>query len=252
MPLLAWRGGATRTLPLACPARDAWTGDARLPCPARQDLPPALRQDEEERDAVSAPEDRPRSRCSARIRAALGVDARTARREAAVARPAQTHPRGTIPVARLSGWHGERMALFSRDAHQARRRCDAASPTPKEAVSAIASYLGADNLPPSLAHGDRRRTRRAALEGGLGHRARASDRPSRRDRAALSRAVVGAAETGTLVPRLGRRQSDDARLPSRDPHGPDRRRRYRRLLRGGVGPACGRSMGQARCPAASI
>lgn len=130
-----------------------------------------------------------------RIRSALGVASLDRARRAVVTRRLERHPRGTIP-SRAARSGEERMALFidmlAKQGADVRRAA-----TPREAVGAIASYLGTCNLPPRLRMGadpvlaglpwreawDIEREFGAAQPG---------------DRAALSRATVAAAETGTL------------------------------------------------------
>jgi len=136
-----------------------------------------------------------RANIFARIRAALGAERLDRARRSAVARRLERHPRGPVPSrAKRSG--DERVALFAdmlaKQGADVRRVA-----TPKEAVGAIASYLGTCNLPPRVRVGadpvlaalpwreawDIERTFGAAEPG---------------DRASLSRATVAAAETGTL------------------------------------------------------
>lgn len=130
-----------------------------------------------------------------RIRAALGAERLDRARRSAVARRLERHPRGTLPERAKR--HGEeRLVLFAamlakQDA-EVRRVA-----TPKEAVGAIASYLGTRNLPPRLRMGADR------VLAGLPWREawdieRAYGAAEPHDRASLSRAVAGAAETGTL------------------------------------------------------
>ncbi len=130
-----------------------------------------------------------------RIRAALGVASLDRARRAAVTRRLERHPRGTIPArARLSG--EERVALFT-DMLTKQGADVSRVDTPREAVGAIASYLGTCNLPPQLRLGTD-----PALAALPWREAwdieRWSGRAQPTDRASLSRAVVAAAETGTL------------------------------------------------------
>ena len=84
-----------------------------------------------------------------RIRSALGDASLDRARRAAVTRRLERHPRSTVPSRALLGGE-ERVALFTdmltqQDADVRRVA------TPKEAVGAIASYLGTCNLPPRTA-----------------------------------------------------------------------------------------------------
>jgi L-lactate dehydrogenase complex protein LldG len=136
-----------------------------------------------------------------RIRTALGAVSLDRARRSAVARRLERHPRGPVPArAKLSG--AEHVALvmdmLAKQGADVRR-----VGTPKEAVGAIASYLGTCNLPPRLRMGadpvlaalpwreawDIERSFGGAEAG---------------DRASLSRAVAAAAETGTLFLISGR------------------------------------------------
>lgn len=136
-----------------------------------------------------------RAKIFERIRAALGAERLDRARRSAVSRRLERHPRGTLPArAKCNG--EERVALFAhllaKQGADVRRVA-----TPKDAVGAIASYLGTCNLPSRLRMGkdpvlaalpwreawDIERTFGAAEPG---------------DRASLSCAAAGAAETGTL------------------------------------------------------
>jgi L-lactate dehydrogenase complex protein LldG len=130
-----------------------------------------------------------------RIRAALGVASLDRARKSAVARRLEQHQRGTVPSrARVNA--EARVALLTetlkkQGADVVRVR------TPKEAVAAIASYLGTCNLPPRLRMGTDPQL--AALpwrEAWDIERAIGPAEPS--DGASLSHAVAAAAETGTL------------------------------------------------------
>ncbi len=131
----------------------------------------------------------------ARIRSALGVVTLDRARRTAVARRLQRHPRGTVPSRAMAS--GEtRVALFmdmlsKQGADVVRVR------TQKEAVGAIASYLGTCNLPSRLRMG------KDPVLAALPWREawdieRFFGRAEPGDRASLSRAVAAAAETGTL------------------------------------------------------
>jgi L-lactate dehydrogenase complex protein LldG len=105
------------------------------------------------------------------------------------------HPRGTIP-ARVEGSHAQEIALFtemlSRQGADVRRVA-----TGKEAVAAIASYLGTCNLPPRLRMGsDPVLTGLPWREAWDIERNFGPAEPG--DSATLTRAAAGAAETGTL------------------------------------------------------
>ena len=130
-----------------------------------------------------------------RIRASLGATSANRERHAAVERRLQRHPRGTIP-ARAEGTPAQHIALFtemlSRQGADVRRVA-----TGKEAVAAIASYLGTCNLPPRLRMGNDPAL--AALpwrEAWDIERYFGPAEPG--DGATLSHAAAGAAETGTL------------------------------------------------------
>ncbi len=130
-----------------------------------------------------------------RIRTALGAASLDRTRRAAVTRRLELHPRGTIPT-RASASRDACVALLSEmlAAQGADVRLVA---TGREAVAAIASYLGTCNLPPRLRMG------RDPVLAALPWREawdieRAAGPAEAGDRAALSRAVVAAAETGTL------------------------------------------------------
>jgi len=143
---------------------------------------------------MSAAED-PRSIVMGRIRASLGVASLDRARKASVERRLERHPHGTIP-ARAKRGRAECLALFTEmlTAQGADVRHVL---TRKEAVAAIASYLGTCNLPPHIRMG--RDAKLAALpwrDAWDIERAIGPAQPG--DRAALSHAVVAAAETGTL------------------------------------------------------
>jgi L-lactate dehydrogenase complex protein LldG len=130
-----------------------------------------------------------------RIRQALGVASLDRARRAAVARRLERHPRGTIP-SRATPSSADRVRQFTdmltkQDADVRRVA------TPREAVGAIASYLGTCNLPPRLRMGADPVL--AALPWRDAWDIERESGPAQPgDRAALSRATVAAAETGTL------------------------------------------------------
>ena len=130
-----------------------------------------------------------------RIRTALGAASLDRTRRAAVTRRLELHPRGTIP-ARAAASREACVALLSE--MLAAQGADVRLVTTgREAVAAIASYLGTCNLPPRLRMG------RDLILAALPWREawdieRAIGPAEAGDRAALSRAAVAAAETGTL------------------------------------------------------
>jgi L-lactate dehydrogenase complex protein LldG len=130
-----------------------------------------------------------------RIRSALGVASLDRARRAAVTRRLERHPRGTIPSRAMRSGE-ERVALFTdmltRQEADVRRVA-----TPREAVGAIASYLGTCNLPPRLRMGaDPVLAALPWREAWDIEREFGAAQPG--DRASLSRATAAAAETGTL------------------------------------------------------
>jgi L-lactate dehydrogenase complex protein LldG len=136
-----------------------------------------------------------RAKILERIRAALGAERLDRARRSAVSRRIERHPCGTLPSrARCQG--AERVALFTdmlaKQGADLRR-----AGTPKEAVGAIASYLGTCNLPPRLRMGaDRVLAALPWRDAWDIERCFGAAEPG--DRASLSRAVAAAAETGTL------------------------------------------------------
>ncbi|MGD9501356.1 MAG: lactate utilization protein C [Methyloceanibacter sp.] len=140
-------------------------------------------------------QDEARTKIFERIRASLGTERLDRARRSAVGRRLERHPRGPLPE-RAKRRGEERLTLFSamlaKQGAEVRRVA-----TPKEAVGAIASYLGTCNLPPRLRMG------RDRVLAGLPWREawdieRVFGAAEADDRASLSRAVAGAAETGTL------------------------------------------------------
>lgn len=143
---------------------------------------------------MSAPEET-RAAVLDRIRAALGVANLDHARRTAVVRRLERHPRGTIP-SRATRRGEERVALLT-DMLTKQGADVSRVPTQKEAVGAIASYLGTCNLPPRLRMGaDRVLAALPWREAWDIERSFGRAEPG--DRASLSRAVVAAAETGTL------------------------------------------------------
>jgi L-lactate dehydrogenase complex protein LldG len=131
-----------------------------------------------------------------RIRAALGVAGKDRKREEAVGERLRNHPRGTIPARARADQEAlidlMTTMLVSQGADVTR------AATPEDAVRVIANDLGAHNLPSVLRMGG------DAMLGALPWNAapaleRRIGRAEPHDRAALSRAVAAAAETGTLI-----------------------------------------------------
>ena len=131
-----------------------------------------------------------------RIRAALGVTSKDKRREEAVEERLHNHPRGTIPCRARAG-HEALLELMTAMLNSQGAEVTRAT-TPEDVIRAIAGDLGAHNLPSVL---------RMGSDPVLGTfpwdtvplLERLSGRTQPDDRAALSRAVTAAAETGTLV-----------------------------------------------------
>jgi L-lactate dehydrogenase complex protein LldG len=148
---------------------------------------------------MSSPEDAgvtdARSRIFARIRAALDVDPEDQSGHRVVADRLRRHPRGTIPLrARIHGEQAIRQFadMLTKQGADLSRVANA-----KKAVGAIGSYLGSNNLPPRLRMGaDAVLASLPWKEAWDIERSFGPASPS--DRTSLSRAVVGAAETGTL------------------------------------------------------
>jgi L-lactate dehydrogenase complex protein LldG len=136
-----------------------------------------------------------RSLVMERVRASLGVASLDRARKASVERRLERHRPGTIP-SRAKGDRAACLALFTE--MLAAQGADVRQvPTRKEAVAAIASYLGICNLPPRIRMG--RDAKLAALPWRDAWDIERSIGPARpSDQAALSRAAVAAAETGTL------------------------------------------------------
>lgn len=142
------------------------------------------------------PTNQARALVLSRIRAALGVMGKDRERDAAVEERLRNHPRGTIP-ARARADREALIELMTAMLGSQGAEVTRAS-TPEDAVRAIADDLGAHDLPSALCMGSDPVLGALpwaiapALQRRIG-RAEASDR------AALSRAVTAAAETGTLV-----------------------------------------------------
>jgi L-lactate dehydrogenase complex protein LldG len=143
---------------------------------------------------MSSPEDA-RMIVFERIRASLGVASLDRARKSAVERRLVRHPSGTIP-ARAKVADAAAIELFTE--MLAKQGADIRRvATSKEAVAAIASYLGTCNLPPRLRIG------KDPVLAALPWRdawdiERVFGAAEPQDGAALSHAVAGAAETGTL------------------------------------------------------
>jgi L-lactate dehydrogenase complex protein LldG len=143
---------------------------------------------------MSASEDA-RSIVLTRIRGALGITKLDRARRAAVARRLERHPRSTIPAQALLSPAGCVSQLAEMLTKQAAEVVRAA--TPEDVVHAIASYLSSNNLPARLRIGADLRLAglpwKAAWDISRGY-----GRAEPSDKACLSRAIVAAAETGTL------------------------------------------------------
>ena len=143
---------------------------------------------------MSASEDA-RSIVLTRIRGALGITKLDRARRAAVARRLERHPRSTIPAQALlspAGCVSQLAEMLTKQAVEVARVA-----TPEDAVHAIASYLSSNNLPPRLRIGADLRL--AALPWKAAWDiSRVYGRAEPSDKACLSRAIVAAAETGTL------------------------------------------------------
>jgi len=130
-----------------------------------------------------------------RIRGALGITKLDRARRAAVIRRLERHPRSTIPAQALlspADCVSQLAEMLTKQAVEVARVA-----TPEDAVHAIASYLSSNNLPPRLRIGADLRL--AALPWKAARDiSRVYGRAEPSDKACLSRAIVAAAETGTL------------------------------------------------------
>ena len=130
-----------------------------------------------------------------RIRGALGITKLDRARRAAVIRRLERHPRSTIPAQALlspADCVSQLAEMLTRQAAEVVRAA-----TPEDVVHAIASYLSSNNLPPRLRIGADLRL--AALPWKAAWDiSRVYGRAEPSDKASLSRAIVAAAETGTL------------------------------------------------------
>jgi L-lactate dehydrogenase complex protein LldG len=140
--------------------------------------------------------DQARALVLSRIRAALGASGKDRKREAAVEERLRHHPRGTIP-ARARVDHEALLDLMTTMLTSQGAEVTRAA-TPEDAVRAIVDGLNAHDLPSVLRLGNDPLlaalpwNTAPALERRIG-------RAEPDDRAALSRAISAAAETGTLV-----------------------------------------------------
>ena len=136
-----------------------------------------------------------RSMVLTRIRGALGITKLDRARRAAVIRRLERHPRSTIPAQALlspAGCVSQLAEMLTKQAVEVARVA-----TPEDAVHAIASYLSSNNLPPRLRIGADLSL--AALPWKAAWDiSRVYGRAEPSDKACLSRAIVAAAETGTL------------------------------------------------------
>jgi L-lactate dehydrogenase complex protein LldG len=139
--------------------------------------------------------DQDRAIVLSRIRLALGVASADGAREAAVADRLKRHPRGTIPARALQSPEGGITLLGEMLASQGAELTRASSP--EAAVCAVADTLRAHELPLLLRMGSDPLLRRLPWDVApeLERRFGAAEAE---DRAALSRAVAAAAETGSL------------------------------------------------------
>jgi L-lactate dehydrogenase complex protein LldG len=137
-----------------------------------------------------------RARIFARIRQALDVDPEDVSGHKAVTGRLRRHPRNTIPMR--SRYYGEQ-AIGQFAEALAKQGADVTRvSTPKQAVGAIGSYLGSNNLPPRLRMGEDPVLAALPWKDAWDiERVFGPAEPS--DKASLSRAVAGAAETGTLL-----------------------------------------------------
>jgi L-lactate dehydrogenase complex protein LldG len=136
-----------------------------------------------------------RAKIFARIRKALDVDPDDAAGQKAVEDRLKRHPRNTIPLrARVYG----EQAIGRFAEALAKQGADVTRvSTPKQAVGAIGSYLGANNLPPRLRLGEDPVLAALPWKDAWDiERVFGPAEPA--DKASLSRAAAGAAETGTL------------------------------------------------------
>jgi L-lactate dehydrogenase complex protein LldG len=140
--------------------------------------------------------DQARALVLSRIRAGLGVTGKDGTREASVEERLRAHPRGTIP-ARARADHETLLELMATMLATQGAEVTRVS-APEDAVRAIAGDLRKHGLPSRLRMGADAEL--AVLPWDTTPEVeRVSGPADGEDRAALSRAVVAAAETGTLV-----------------------------------------------------
>jgi L-lactate dehydrogenase complex protein LldG len=140
--------------------------------------------------------DQARALVLSRIRGGLGVAGKERAREEAVEERLRAHPRGTIPARALAGREALLELMTAMLAAQGAEVTPAA--TPEDAVRAVAADLREHRLPPRLRMGGDAQL--AAFPWELAPELERVFGPADgADRASLSRAVVAAAETGTLV-----------------------------------------------------
>jgi L-lactate dehydrogenase complex protein LldG len=142
------------------------------------------------------PSDQARALVLSRIRAGLGVAGRDRTREAAVEERLRAHPRNTIPERARAGHEALLELMATMLAAQGAEVTRAA--TPEDAVRAIAEDLRKHDLPSRLRVGADAQLAALPWET-MPEVERVFGPAESEDRASLSRAVVAAAETGTLV-----------------------------------------------------
>ena len=136
----------------------------------------------------------------ASVRRSLGVSGREMPRRAAVEERLERAPRGVVP-ARGQGDADQRLATFREWVLYSQATFTEVS-SPDDVPQAIAEFLRDHNLPPSVRRGDDSRLaslpwHRTTIEVSTG-------RSDGRDVSAVSRALAGVAETGTLVLASGK------------------------------------------------
>ncbi|HSA67810.1 MAG TPA: LUD domain-containing protein, partial [Methyloceanibacter sp.] len=142
------------------------------------------------------PTNQARALVLSRVRAALGASGKDRKREAAVEDRLRHHPRGLIP-ARARRDREVLIDLMTTMLGSQGAEVTRAN-TPEDAVRAIAKDLVAHDLPSVLRMGGDPVLAALPWTAALALQ-RLSGRAEPHDRAALSRAVAAAAETGTLI-----------------------------------------------------
>ena len=166
-----------------------------LPAPQGKTFHQLYAGDAEEQGAMTR-DHQPALMVLSRIRAAPRRRGQDERARGSRRRAAERHPRGTIPGARAGGT-ARAWSTVHGMLSEPRRGCDAAPRTPKEAVNAIAAYLGASRLPPRCAWAPTPCLPALPWKEAPEHRARL--RPAERPIAPLCPVPWSrAAETGTL------------------------------------------------------